>query len=275
MKLSDITGSVTFPPGASDHKDCDYTVAMRSPAQHLVLTIGHTFGHPGWAFTHPQVMASHVRVMSFRRYLPSGSKRWIEKAGMERTFVIPLDRIELDLPTSGHSFVGVRINGVLVKLNVSGGTTPTGWQDMIGPTCATLVNYPKRIVRAVAQAAYTADECRAHGITTDATSEGALTRRRIAELMAEQLGVHGITPGATVFFASSTHSGGKTLESGIFTGMSGRRTRRMLVRVGENPLHAKSSHMDWHRTLVMNGRMPSVPDDFNQRASPLALDPAA
>lgn len=252
-----------FQPGESEHRDCHYTVTLNGHSKHLVVTVGHTYQHSGWRFSHPNVVATHLRIMSFRRYLPSGAKRWIEKAGIERTFVIPLERIELDLPTSGYSYVGVRINGVCVKLNVSGGTLGLGWQDLIGQTAAVLVNYPQRVVRALADAAYSPEECRTHAITTDVAPEGASARSSIQQLMADQLGIRGLVPGETVFLRSSVHVGGATRVSGTFLGRCGPGARRLRVRMGDDVVQVKPAHIDWVQTLSSNGRMPPVPTEFN------------
>jgi len=260
MKLSDIAGSLTCTPTEGRHRNESYTVRLLAD-QYLAMTVGHTFGHPGWTFAHRNVVATHTRIMSFKRYLPSGAKRWDDKAGIERVLVIPLDRIELNLPTSGLSYVGVGINGVKVKLNVSGGTLGNGWEDVVTQSCATLVNYSKRVVRALADAAYSPDECHARGITVAAASESAQTKSRIEDLVAVRLGIKALPPGATVIFAPGLTAGGRPIETGTLDGRALAKTRRLLVTVGSIALSAQSRHIDWKRTLSANEVMPAIPQD--------------
>lgn len=107
--------------------------------EYMVLVMGFGADKAAARFSHPNIAASRKVVHNFKHYRKCGSKFWTSHAGVDHYMVVPTNAITM-LPEEGYSYVRVEINGVKIKLNVTGGTM-NGWTDYVGECAQTSINH--------------------------------------------------------------------------------------------------------------------------------------
>jgi hypothetical protein len=263
MYLSEIAGSVSFPRPHGD------TYVIESQAKdHLVLHIGHLLGNSLVKLTHPNILAQHPRVFEFKRYLPNGGKRWTSHAGVERFVAVPLDRFLLDETNSKLSYIYTSIAGERVVLSVSGGGGST-WTDWLTVDASTMVNMPRKTVRAILDAAWSPDEARARGVVLSKFDHGERDHHTFAGLCSERAAIPALVPGCTVVFTHNVTVAQREVGTCTLTEVN-RRRKTLVCDDGRVQFRARFAHVDWVKTCAANAWSPAIPETFNRLEVPAA-----
>jgi hypothetical protein len=144
MQLNEVTPETEIVPG--------YRLTVPQD-NFLIVVVPYEFNHAGAKFKHKAIVARSPRILEYK-HTSDRRKWWTQEAGVEYTFVIPQDRIEV-VAEHGYSYPKLRIDGHEVRLNVSGGTDPKfdkGWRDIIRQGSTTQVNIQLATLKAVAEA---------------------------------------------------------------------------------------------------------------------------
>jgi hypothetical protein len=128
-----------------------YRIQNRIQGDNLILKMGVRVNPASDKFSHPKVLRMKD-VHEFKSWHPKKGKSWYAHAGYNLILVVPLQHILIG-KWEGCSFVKARINGVDITLSVSGGTCDEGWADWFGGSVCTLVGYPIRKIKQIAEVA--------------------------------------------------------------------------------------------------------------------------
>lgn len=142
--------TVQMPEGGMVEIDHTYKIEVASGAN-ILLTLAFT--KPAmFNFDHPNIVRKAMDVLEFKHSRKNGSKYWTTKAGVEITFCVPKNKIQI-IKEKRFSYPKVVVGGQVFTLNVSGMTTQNGWLDIIGSSAHTLCDVSKKVLMAVAEAA--------------------------------------------------------------------------------------------------------------------------
>ena len=121
-------------------------------ADEYAFIFPYTKGNKGVAFTHPNIAGSRDNTLEFKHYHSDGGKHWTSESGVEHAVLVERSKIEF-LKEKGYSYPKVRINGVTLTLNTSGGSYKDGWGDYIPKIISTCVNVPVTEFKAICDVA--------------------------------------------------------------------------------------------------------------------------
>lgn len=253
MLLSEINGSVCIDP------DDNYYVEV-SDAPFLMLSVPMVVGTLNADFDHPNMLAAIYESLEFKHYRRSGTKFWTSKPGVCFYFVVPNDRIELVMEKT-HSFPKIIIGGKTVTLSTSGGTIPAGgWTDYIGARAGTLVNMPKRTLKAIADNALTVAEVKKLGICLPEKEKTEEKHTDILTMVSKTIVGPQLDKDWKIQLGYSYSISGS---KGPFTISHPRRKKSRSVIVEHYPGHVKCSykHIDWLETAKLNDiELPALVD---------------
>ena len=276
MLMSEVNGEWVV-----DTADGGYKVEI-DPGDHLILVAGATYGTPAASFQHPNIVARKCEVHEFKHYCQSGRKFWTARPGVNFSFVIPKDRIEM-VPERGYSYVPVKINGQKLVLNVSGGggCGHSGWTDWVHRVVHTSVGFPKKTLKLLADTALSPDECKARGITFPLVGPDESDKARFIRLAAEKDGKPTIKAGSKIVVDTNACSWDSDLSPVVTvaaraTGRTYRRGKagpsgtycmkptltQKVVATDEtgHQWRIKFSQIDWVKTAEANGIPLANPD---------------
>lgn len=130
-----------------------------TPGKYLILSIGGRVPNAASKFQHPNIVFKVPEVMEFKHYSRTGRKWWTSHPGIVYGLTIPKTKVEL-IRKKGYSYVPVRINGVDIFLNVTGGGGgDTGmWTDCVGHLARTGVDMPVSKIKKLAEVSVPASE---------------------------------------------------------------------------------------------------------------------
>lgn len=263
MLLSDIAGSATFPRANGDA----YVIESHAK-DHLVLCIGHLFGHSLAGLEHPNVIAQQPRIFEFKHYR-GDHKYWVSKPGVERFVAVPLDRFELDDAKSGGSYIHTRIAGEQVVLSVSGGTHGLGWMDWLTVDVSTYVDLPKKTMRAILDAAWSPDECRRRGVVVPKRDLHDRRLESLSQAFGERTAIASLAFGTRIAFKPNTTVAGRAIETCAVLEVN-RRKKVITFSEGGISMRTNYDHIDWPKTCAANGWSTGVPEAFDRIAIPVA-----
>jgi len=121
------------------------------PGKFMVITLGFILPLQTTTFDHPNLARRNVKILEFKHYRENGSKFWTAHAGVELSFIVPKDKIEIILAPH-YSYVKALIGGRKFTFSVSGGSSrnDNGWEDWLGNSAHVGCNHPLRDVKALA-----------------------------------------------------------------------------------------------------------------------------
>jgi len=117
---------------------------------YLNIKFGYKKNHAGYLLEHNSMKDVQNKTLEFK-HTSRNRRWWTSHEGMEFTLSIPLDKIIL-VPIKGYSYVAIVINGIPLRLNVSGGTRD-GWTDHVSESCFCFVNFPIRKMKKIMEVA--------------------------------------------------------------------------------------------------------------------------
>ncbi len=281
MLMSQINGEFIV-----DTDDGGYRVLIES-GDHLILVAGATYGKPAAKFQHPNVVARKCEVHEFKHYRKAGSKFWTARPGVNFYLVVPKDQIEM-IPEKGYSYVPVKINGQKLVLNVSGGGSfdHGGWTDWVHRVVHTSVGFSKRTLKALADVAFSPDECKAMGLSFPLVGLDDAEKQRFIRLAAEKDAKPTIKAGSKIVVDTNactwdsevspvvtvvaratghTYRRGKTQADGTFF-LTPTDTLQQKVLATDDRGHQwriKFSQVDWRKTAEANRIPLANPDAVN------------
>jgi hypothetical protein len=219
------------------------------PGDHLTIVAGAHFGEPAYNFDHPDIAAKKSEVFEFRHSRRNGSKFCTCKAGISFYFVLPKAQIEL-LPEKGYSYVPVLIQGRKCYLNVGGGTSDSGWTDVVGSVAEIGCGWKASALRSLGQIALSPGECRRRGITMGIIALDDRGRQWFAQTAAAVVVRAGLPEGRQVFLREGfSHCGSQ----GPFQVLSRAHRKQYFICQGfPSHVRVRYSAIDWGRTAEIN-----------------------
>jgi hypothetical protein len=126
-----------------DRRD-PYVIQIGNAGDWLLLIFPYRLTHRGAGFAHPNLIRSRDCTLWLKR----GSA-----AGREHVMAVRRSLVEIKL-VQGWSYATVRINGMELVLDVSGGSfLPHGWTDYVHDVTGPCLDEPLRTLKAVADVA--------------------------------------------------------------------------------------------------------------------------
>jgi hypothetical protein len=236
----------------------DYEIHF-DPENYLILSMGAKYDQTGSKFIHRNVVASCSRAFNFKQYYRDGRKRWYSVCGVEFHIVVPKHRIEL-VAEKGYSYVPIIIGGQKITLNVSGGSNGKGgWTDLVRRKVDTCVGMTLKDMRAIADQAYTPEECRTQGITFDLhADEDTQFSTMATSVQLRRL----LQPGHQLVLASGWKCAGMT---GPFPIASRPNKKREFTCTHDSmKLRIKYQAIDWVATATLNNLPVAEPIAWNK-----------
>jgi hypothetical protein len=151
--MAEVGKEYTF---QNEKGETDYCIEIPE-GDYLLVSLGAERGNSAAKFDHPNILRTQKEILAFRAYWPSGHKRWYEKPGVNYLMAIPKDKIYM-VHEKGYSYPRVEINGVKLCLNVSGGTSGSGWTDWISQGSSLGVFRSKRKMEKIAEVSIVPDD---------------------------------------------------------------------------------------------------------------------
>lgn len=236
----------------------DGPYGIRLPeTDHLIIVFGQDPRKPAGKFAHPNLLCSQLRVHSFKHYLPNGGKKWTERPGIDLFFAIPADKV-LIVPEPEYSYVKIRINGVNLVLNVSGGTGGNGWTDWVGPVASVSVGHKISEMKKVAAVATPLEVLQQRGWSLSFDfgkyDDPQYLSRRFAETLFASKVRAALKPGDIVIAGEGTALPGSEFEVQRFSNSP------FSLVAGYYRFH--STQVDWYQTGLKLGLCMPGPDRF-------------
>ncbi len=242
VNLSELSGTVEIEPGYHvqlPEDDC------------LSLVAGGNYPTAATRYDHPCVAARQDKVFHTRHYRADGRKQWSQHAGRDYYFIIPRDRIALVF-CKGYSYVPVHINGLSLRLNVTGGTVD-GWTDFVQPPCSVGIRFGKKQLDQLAEAALTPDEARGR-VSLELPELSASDADEFVDLIAGQICRNRLEQGHRLFLREGWSYQGS--RGPFILNSKVRRRRHYIAVVDRNQLpgfRATYGSIDWTATAAANG----------------------
>ena len=226
----------------------DYHICFETGA-HLIIEAGGWIDSATARFKHPNLWHSRCRVYELKSYLQGGGKRWLARAGISHYFVVPKDRIQL-YREQGYSYVRVLINGVAVRLNVSGGGSE-GWTDYVGSSASISLCHGRGDLMKIAEVSCSPSQIAALGLQLPGPLEADEHRRFVrlaaAAIVPRLLNAEHSRTGEALIGLADGYSYGLSTELKV---SSFKRRGRKLYCHG---VVATYQQVDWVRTAELNG----------------------
>ena len=106
----------------------DNHIIVIEAGENLAIEFGTT---SDLRFEHEMALCGRERTFDFKHESPvSGEKSWTTEKGYSFFMIFPRSAINIVLKKL-YSYVKLKVNGVEVTLNVSGGTFNDGWTDLV------------------------------------------------------------------------------------------------------------------------------------------------
>lgn len=275
VSLADIGMKRTFTKDGRPY----VIAASGSPIQ--LLTIGFTGDHTGMTLDHPRIIARRYRIMEFKHETPSGRKYWTARPGCEWTVAIRSSACVLDLDACWLSYPAFRIDGHLVRLNVSGGTTGEGsWTDWIRWSAGTAVNMTMASLHAILAQAVAIEELIANGYATvdgigpnpyPADEDAWEVERQVAEAVSALRPAAWVKPGMRLVLKPGVSArDGRPLGDVLVQQVDGRH-KRLTATDGTRTITASYACCDWIATATANGVSANLPPSCNRLLAAIPL----
>jgi len=189
---------VRLPANITEPLDIQVTGCKRpyhievAPGPYRAFHFCASWGKPLARFRHPNMLWKLPYLLEYK-HTTNNRKWWTNEPGLDIALAIPTEEIEIKAE-EGYSYLKLRVNGVEFCASVSGGTY-NGWTDFFSISCHTLVNYPVRLVKKIAEKALKTDP-------------GEVKIREIDERYYSKVAAHEVRrvlkPGDTVYGKSGT-----------------------------------------------------------------------
>lgn len=250
MKLSEIKGSHKYQTTEGN----DYIVRV-ADGDNLIIVACVEVGKAAAAFEHPNVLHKEHRIFEYKHYRKGGGKLWTKALGVEIAFAVPKTAIEL-IQEPGYSYVTVKINDVLVTLNVSGGSGNNEWTDYIGPRahlCGTR-SMTVKTLKAIAEVSLDPIAARLQGVNIEPEPIEQYQIAQMVEMLARREAADRLQSGAKIALYGCNWQGSKEV-SLLERPKSFRNRAKQCFICGDHysRVRIKFSQVDWTLTAAANG----------------------
>jgi hypothetical protein len=227
---------------------------------YLILIAGANYPDKAVHFNHPNLAGRQNNVFETKAYWPNGRKKWFSHAGVDLYFVVPKSKIKL-IPEKGYSYVPVEVNGLTLRLNVSGGTFD-GWTDSVSLQCSVGIDWKVGKLKKLAAAALPPSACKGIEIRFRENTQPELHTQLVNGFVCREQ----LKEGDKVVLTGGSRFAG--MEDSIFEILRPvSKKKHYVVKVGNSYGRVLWSCIDWTRTAELNGFNLKVPTDFNRLAA--------